>query len=160
MRFFEKLICVAILILSLIELIAVVGDFAVPDFTFADKIGSFLRIFHILLCVILTVVIKLRSKSEREPNISVSATTGETEEENPVFPSSPLLWSAWVKTAAIVLLVSAEKILTLGLLTEGSVPYRLAQSITVICRGAEILFTMLCAVFASAVCGTRSSAEK
>ena len=149
MRFFEKLICVAILILSLIELIAVVGYFAVPDFAFGDKIGSFLRIFHILLCVTLTVVIKLRSKPEREPNIHVSATAGETERENAVFPSSPILWSVWVKTAAIVLLVLTEKLLMLGLLTEGSVPYRLAQSVSVICAGTEIMFALLCAVFAS-----------
>ncbi len=149
MKFFTKLICAGMLALSLIELIAVVGNFAVPDFTFGDKISSALWIFHILLFVTLTLVIKLRPRLESEQNIRVSETAGETEDINPTFAVSPLLWSAGVKTVAIVLLVLAERVLALGVLSDGSVPYRLVQSCAVICRGAEIFFTLLCAVFAS-----------
>ena len=153
MKNLVKLICAVMLILSMIELIAAVGKLAVSDFAFGDKASLFLRIFHILLCVALTVSIKLRSKRESESNFRVSEIAGETEEENIAFPYSPILWSAWVKTAAIIALVLAEKLLALGLLSEGSVPYRLAQSCAVICRGTEILFTLLCAVFASSILG-------
>ena len=146
-----KCVILATLVFSVAEMVAIIGKLTSSEFVFTDTAEYILRSVHLLLCAALAVIVTLYKKLGSAPSDAASQTAGEMKAEINAFGASPLLWSSFIRSAAIILLILVRSLLSLELFSVGGIPYRLICSCAVICQGAEILFTLLCAVFASVI---------